>query len=84
MIYERLGGDVGIYGLDMPELMDPCVLNGVNDEGTKAVFGDLVHLEILPQQCLDGLGAEADNGSGAIWDRRVYIGLCRSCDDLVE
>ena len=49
MIHERLGGDVGVYGLGIPDLVDPYVFDGVYDEGGTATFGGFVQLEIVPQ-----------------------------------
>ena len=46
MIHGRLGGDVGIYGLGVPEIKDPCVLDGVNDEGVTSTFGSFVYIEM--------------------------------------
>ena len=49
IIHERLGGDVGVYGLGIPDLVDPYVFEGVYDEGGTATFGGFVQLEIVPQ-----------------------------------
>ena len=66
MIHDCLGGDVGVDGLSMPDLADPFLLGGIDDEGATAVFGSLVQLEIVPQQFVGDLGSGADNESGAI------------------
>ena len=83
IIHERIGGNVDLYGLVIPELVDPCVLEGDDDEGVTAVFCGLVQLEIVPQRFVDGLRAGADNESGVIWDFRVYDGPCGRGEHLV-
>ena len=76
MIHERLGGDVGVDGLSMPDLADPCLLGGIDDEGATAVFGSLVELEIVPHQFVGDLGSGADNESGAIWYHPIDGWMC--------
>ena len=76
IIHELLGGDICVDGIGMPELSDPCVLGGVDDEGTTAAFGGLVQIEIVLQQFLDGLGGVADNKSDVVWYLQVYNYLC--------
>ena len=66
IIHDCLGGDVGVDGIVIPELTDPCVLDGVNDEGAKVAFGGLMQLEIMQQIFVDSLGAGAENGSGVV------------------
>ena len=83
MIHERFGGDVGIYGISIPDLTDPCVIYGVNNEGATATFVGFVQLEIVSQQFLDGLGAGADNESGVIRDDQVDKGPCRRVKHIV-
>ena len=66
VVHERLGGDVRIYGLGMTELVDPCVLNGVDDEGAATAFGGFMAFEIVSQQLVDNLRAVADDRSGIV------------------
>ena len=73
MIHGRLGGDVGIYGLGVPEITDPCVLDGVNDEGVTATFSSFVQIEIVPKQFLDGIREGVDNRSGTVGYDWVYV-----------
>ena len=49
VVHKGLGGDIGVYGLSMTEIIDPCVLDGVDDEGLADSFGGLVHIVIFPQ-----------------------------------
>ena len=65
-IYGCLGDDVGIAGLGVPEITDPCVFDGVNDEGVTATFSSLVHIENVPKQFVDGIREGEDNRSGII------------------
>ena len=83
IIHERIGGNVDVYGLVVPELVDPCVLEGDDDEGVTAVFCGLVQLEIVPQWFVDGLGGGADNRSGVVWDRQVGGGPCGGIEHLI-
>ena len=76
MINKRLGVDVGVDIIIVPELADPCVFNGVNNEGKKYTFGDFVQLEIVPQQFVEVPGAGADNGSGFIRYDQLDGGPC--------
>ena len=46
IIHGRLGGDVGIYGIGVPEIVDPFVFDGVNDEGVTSTFGSFVYIEM--------------------------------------
>ena len=64
VVHEYLGGDVGVYGLGMTELVDPCVLDGIDDEDAETMFGGFMELEIVPHQLVEVLGSGADNGSG--------------------
>ena len=66
MIYERLGGDVGVDGLGVLDLTDQFVFESADDKGVTAAFGGLVQLEISPNLFVDGIGAGVDNGSGVI------------------
>ena len=72
MIHGRLGGDVGIYCLGVPEITDPCVLDGVNDKGVTATFSSFVQIEIVPKQFLDGIREGVDNRSGTVGYDWVY------------
>ena len=83
MIHGSPGGDVCIYGLGVPEIKDPCVLDGVNDEGVTATFSSFVHIEIVPQQFLDVIREGADNGSGVIGYDRVDDGACGRGEQFV-
>ena len=58
----------------MMEIADPCVLNGVNDEGATAAFGRFVQLEIVLERFVYGIIAGADNRSGVIGGYWVYGG----------
>ena len=82
MIHGLLGGDVGVDGLGVPELDNPCVLNRFDDEGTTAQFGGLVQLEIVSQQFVDGIGAGAEKRSGVDWDSWVYGWMCERRERL--
>ena len=68
MVHERLGGDVSIYGFGVTELVDPCVLDGVNDEIAALAFGGFMELEIVPPRLLDGPGYIAEKISGVVKD----------------
>ena len=57
MTHYRLGGDVGVDGLIVSKLADPCVVDVVDDEGATVAFDGFIQLEILPQRFLDGLRA---------------------------
>ena len=83
MIHECLGGDVGVDGLSLPAPVDPCVFDGVDNEGAIAVFGGFVKIKIVPKQFVDGLGAGADNVSGIIGDDQVDDGPFGRCEHLV-
>ena len=76
MIHGRLGGDIGIDGISVPEIADTCVFDGFNAEGSTATFSSFVHIEIVPQQFLDGIREGAENGSGVIRYDRVDDGPC--------
>ena len=56
-IHERLDGDVGVDGLGVLELADPCVFDGGNDDGATAPLCGFIRLEIVPKRFDDGLGA---------------------------
>ena len=71
IIYERLGGDVSVDGLGVPELADPCVFVGVDDEGAETAFGGFVLFEIIPQQFVGGIGAGVDNRIGVIGEDQL-------------
>ena len=76
-IYGCLGDDVGIAGLGVPEITDPCVFDGVNDEGVTATFSSFVKIEIVPKQFWDGIREGAVNGSGVVgydWVDEVPFG----------
>ena len=83
MIHERLGGDVGLYGIEVPDLVDTCVLSGTDNEGATAAFKGLVNIEIVPQLFVKGIESGADNGSSVAWDRRVYGGTCGRCERFI-
>ena len=83
MIHDCLGGDVGIYGIGIPGLADPCVFDGVNDEDATAAFGGFVQLEIVPQQFVGGLGTGADNRSDAVRDDQLDNRPCGGGEHLV-
>ena len=77
MIHGRLGGDVGIYGLGVLKITDPCVFDGVNDEGVTATFSSFLLIEIVPKQFWDGIREGAVNGSGVVgydWVDEVPFG----------
>ena len=71
MIHERLVGDVGVDGIDVLELGDPCAFDGVDDEGAISAFGSFVQIETVPKRLVEGLGAGAYNGSGDVSDNWV-------------
>ena len=66
MIHGHLGDDVVIDGIGVPEITDPCVFDGVNDEGVTATFSSFVKIEIVPKQFWDGIREGAVNGSGVV------------------
>ena len=76
VVHECIGGNVGVYGIGATDLADPCVLNGIYDEGATTAFGGFVELEIISQQLMDGLGARSDEISGVIWDSCVDRVMC--------
>ena len=76
VVQEYLGGDVGVYGIGMTELVDPCVLDGIDDEDAETMFGGFMELEIVPHQLVEGLGSVADDGSGVVWNSWVDGGPC--------
>ena len=82
MIHERLGGDVIVDGIGVPKLANLCILNGVDDEGTKSALGRFVQLEIMPQQFVDSLRALSDNSSGVIRDGQVGRRPCGGANTL--
>ena len=55
MLHERVGGNVVVDGIGVPELSGPCVIDGVDDDGATATFGGLVQLEIIQQQFVDDI-----------------------------
>ena len=76
IIHGRLGDDIGIDGISVPEIADLCVFDGVNAEGATATFSSFVHIEIVPKQFLDGIREEVDNRSGVVVYEWVYNVLC--------
>ena len=46
MIHGRLGGDFGIGGLGVPEITDPCIFDGVNDEGVTGTYFSWFQVEL--------------------------------------
>ena len=71
MIRERLGGDVGVCGIGVPELADQCAFDDVNYEGATAVFGGFVQLEIMPNKFVHDIGIGVENRSdigGGDWE----------------
>ena len=71
MIHGRLGGDVRIYGLGVPEIVDQFVFDSVNDEGMTGTFSSFVQIEIVPKIFVEGIGEGADNVSGIVGYDRV-------------
>ena len=55
MIHGRLGGGIGVDDIGVPDLADPCIFDGVNDEFVTATFSSLVHIENVPRQFVDGI-----------------------------
>ena len=49
MIHRRLGGDIIVDCLGVPEIADPCDFDGFNDEGATATFNRFVNIEIFPK-----------------------------------
>ena len=77
MIHGRLGGEIGIYGLGVIDITDPCIFDGVNDEVVTATFSSFVHNEIVPKRFWDGIREGAVNGSGVVgydWVDNVTFG----------
>ena len=68
----------------MLEIADPCVLNGVNDEGATATFGRFVQLEIVLERFVDGIIAGADTRSGVIGDGWVDGGPYVSGEKMLQ
>ena len=50
MIHGRLGGDIGMDGIGMTEISDPCFFDVFNDEGVTATFSSFVHIDIVPKR----------------------------------
>ena len=83
MIHERLGGDVGVDGIGVLDITDPCVFDSVYYEGATAALGGFLELEIVTQIFVGGLGIGADNVSGFVRDGRVDDGKCGRGKHLV-
>ena len=71
IIHGRLGGDVRIDSLGVPEIANTFVFDRVNDEGMTGTFSSFVQIEIVPKIFVEGIGEGADNGSGIVGYDRV-------------
>ena len=83
MTHELLGGGVGVDGIGVLDIADPCVCGGVDNEVTTAVSVGFIQLEILPQNFVNGLGAVLYNGSGLIGDYQANSSSCWRVKHLV-